>query len=108
MRADVSGSRGADVDESEEYGMQDPLMTFNGEKNAGLLLIGIGLVGIAAAAVFFQARWGLRSLAVTLGVLALAQIALGVGLYLRTDPQVKGLIAQLGAVYSSAIEAHPQ
>ncbi|MGH9314875.1 MAG: hypothetical protein ACRD1S_16955 [Vicinamibacterales bacterium] len=78
--------------------MQDVVMTyFDGEKNAGILLIGIGLVGIAAAAVFFQARWGLRSLAVTLGVLALAEIALGIGLHLRTDPQVSGLIAQLGS-----------
>lgn len=76
--------------------MQDVLMTyFNGEKNGGLLLIGVGSLGIAAAVLFFQARWGLRPFAVTLGVLALAELALGVGLYLRTDPQVNDLTARL-------------
>ncbi|MGH9969482.1 MAG: hypothetical protein ACREBG_17035 [Pyrinomonadaceae bacterium] len=71
--------------------MQDVMLTyFNGERNGGLLLIGIGIVGLAAAATFFQARWGLRPFAVTLAVLALAEIALGLGLYLRTGPQVAG------------------
>jgi hypothetical protein len=78
--------------------MQDVVLTyFNGEKHAGLLLVGIGTIGIAAAVLFFQARWGLRSLAITLGLLALAEIALGAGLYLRTDPQVKGLLAQVAS-----------
>ncbi|MGH7537434.1 MAG: hypothetical protein ACREMF_02260 [Gemmatimonadales bacterium] len=70
---------------------------FNGEKNAGLLLTGLGLLGLAAAALFFQPRWGLRSFAVTLAVLALIEIAIGVGLYLRTGPQVSGLLALLGS-----------
>lgn len=81
---------------TKECVMQDVLMTyFNGEKNGGLLLIGVGSLGMAAAVLFFQARWGLRPLAVTLGVLALAELALGVGLYLRTEPQVNDLIARL-------------
>jgi len=46
---------------------------------------------------FWPARWGLRSFAVTLGVLALIEITIGVGLYLRTGPQVNGLVAQLGS-----------
>jgi hypothetical protein len=76
--------------------MQDAVMTyFDGEKSAGLLLVGIGALGIAAALLFYQPRWGLRSLAVTLGILALAEIALGAGLYLRTDPQVRSLVTQL-------------
>ncbi|HEX2309628.1 MAG TPA: hypothetical protein VHH91_02840, partial [Vicinamibacterales bacterium] len=33
----------------------------------------------------------------TLGILALAEIPLGAGLYLRTDPQVKDLMAQLAS-----------
>jgi hypothetical protein len=78
--------------------MQHIVMTyFDGEKNAGLLLIAIGAIGIAAAVLFFQPRWGLRSLAITLGLLALAEIALGAGLYLRTDSQVSGLTAQLAS-----------
>jgi hypothetical protein len=70
---------------------------FNGEKNAGLLLIRIGIMGVAAAASFFQARWGFRSFAVTLGVFALAEIALGMGLYLRTAPQVATLLTLFGS-----------
>ncbi|HEX2340201.1 MAG TPA: hypothetical protein VHI98_06950 [Vicinamibacterales bacterium] len=76
--------------------MQDIVLSyFNGEKHAGLLLVAIGAIGIAAAVLFFQPRWGLRSLAITLALLALAEIALGAGLYLRTDSQVNGLITQL-------------
>ena len=76
--------------------MHDALtIYFEGEKNAGLSLAGIGIVELAAAALLFRAD--LRSFAVTIGVLALAEIALGVGLYLRTDPQVGRLVAQLGA-----------
>jgi hypothetical protein len=76
--------------------MQDIVLTyFNGEKHAGMLLVAIGVVGVAAAVLFFQPRWGLRSLGVTLGILALAEIALGAGLYLRTDSQVNGLLTQI-------------
>ncbi len=70
---------------------------FDGEKHAGLCLAGIGVIGLAAAALFFQARWNVRSLAITLGVMALVQIAIGVGLYLKTGPQVADLVARLGA-----------
>jgi hypothetical protein len=79
-------------------GMRDALMIyFNGEKNAGLFLAGAGVAIVAAAAVLFRARSDFRSLAMTLGLLALAEIALGVGLYLRTDPQVSRLVAELGS-----------
>ena len=78
--------------------MRDALMIyFNVEKNAGLFLAGAGVAIVAAAAVLFRARSDLRSLAVTLGVLALAEIALGAGLYLRTGPQVSRLAAQFGS-----------
>jgi len=78
--------------------MQDALLAyFNGEKNSGLLLTGLGVIGIAAAALFSQPRWGLRSFAVTLAIFALVEIALGIGLYVRTGPQVTGLLAQLGS-----------
>jgi hypothetical protein len=70
---------------------------FDGEKNAGLCIAGIGLVGLAAAALFFQARWNIRSFAITLGVLSLVEIAIGVGLYLKTGPQVAGLVARLAS-----------
>jgi len=78
--------------------MHDALTVyFDGEKYAGLLLAGVAAVGLLAAVSIFRARMDLRSFAVTLAVLALAQIALGVGLYLRTGPQVSGLVEQFNA-----------
>lgn len=78
--------------------MQDALLTyFNGEKQGGLLLTALGVIGLATAVVLFQARWGLRSFAVTLGAFALIELALGLGLYLRTGPQVSALLQQLGS-----------
>jgi len=68
---------------------------FNGEKHAGLLLAGVSVAVLIAATLLFRARLDPRSFAITLGVLALAQMALGVGLYLRTGPQVSRLVEQL-------------
>src|SRR5688572_2784575 len=70
---------------------------FDGEKYAGLLLAAAAAGVLVAAAVIFRARMDLRSFAITLGVLALAEIALGVGLYVRTGPQVTRLVEQLHA-----------
>jgi hypothetical protein len=76
--------------------MQDAMtIYFDGEKSAGLFLAGIAAVALAAAVLMFRSRADLRSFAVTAGLLALVQIAIGVGLYLRTDPQVSRLDAQL-------------
>jgi len=68
---------------------------FNGEKNAGLFIAAVGAAIVVAAVVLFLARADFRSFALTLGVVALAEIGLGVGLYLKTDPQVDRLRAQL-------------
>lgn len=77
--------------------MQDALTVyFDGEKYAGLFLAGAAAAVIVAAVVLLRAS-GLRSFAVTLIVLALAEIALGVGLYLKTGPQVGRLASQLGS-----------
>jgi hypothetical protein len=70
---------------------------FDGEKYAGLLLAGISVAVLIAAAIMFRAGPSHRPFAATLGVFALIQIALGVGLYLRTGPQVAALVSQLGA-----------
>jgi hypothetical protein len=51
----------------------------------------------------FPARWGLRALAITIGVWAVLEIAVGAGLYVKTGPQVEKLVAQLG---SSASELY--
>ena len=68
---------------------------FDGEKNAGVLIAAVGAAIVVAAVVLFRGGPGLRSFAVTLGVVAVAEIALGVGLYLRTGPQVVRLEQQL-------------
>src|SRR2546421_10181314 len=78
--------------------MRDTLLAyFAGEKHAGLMVGALGLCGLLAAAILYQPRWELRSFAVTLAVFALAELAIGVGLYLRTGPQVERLLAQLAA-----------
>ena len=68
---------------------------FNGEKNAGMFLAAIGIAVVVAAAVLLRARPDYRSFAITLGLLALVEIAIGAGLYLKTDPQVGRLRAHL-------------
>jgi hypothetical protein len=76
--------------------MQDALMVyFDGEKYAGLLLAGVAVAVMIAAVIMFRAGPGLRPFAVTLAAAALAEIVLGVGLYLRTGPQVRRLDEQL-------------
>jgi hypothetical protein len=76
--------------------MQNALTVyFDGEKYAGLLLAGAAVAVIVAAVVMYRAGAGFRSFALTLGIIALAEIALGVGLYLRTGPQVSRLERQL-------------
>lgn len=76
--------------------MHDALtIYFNGEKYAGLMLAGIAVTAIVTAILLFRAGGEFRSFAITLGIVALAELALGVGLYLRTGPQVERLEEQL-------------
>jgi hypothetical protein len=76
--------------------MHDALtMYFNGEKYAGLVLAGFAIFAIAVAVLLYRSGGDLRSFAMTLGIIALAEIALGVGLYARTGPQARGLEDQL-------------
>jgi hypothetical protein len=78
--------------------MQEALLTyFGGEKNAGLVLIAVSIAGFIAAVVFFQPRYGLRSFSLTLALFALIELAIGVGLYIRTGRQVDRLVSQLGS-----------
>src|SRR5262245_2415472 len=70
---------------------------FNGEKNAGLFLAAIGIVMFVGAAVLLRARPDYRAFAMTLGLLAIIEIAIGAGLYLKPDPQVSRLRAHLDA-----------
>jgi hypothetical protein len=81
---------------SKESNMQDAMTVyFDGEKYAGLLLAGSAVAVVVVAAIMFRAGATVRPFAMTLGILALAEIVLGLGLYLRTGPQVKRLDQQL-------------
>lgn len=76
--------------------MQESLVVyFNGEKYAGLLLAAIAVAMMVAAIIIFRAGAGFRSFALTLVIAAIAEIALGVGLYVRTGTQVSRLEEQL-------------
>src|SRR5262245_39755644 len=78
--------------------MRDVMLSyFAGEKQGALILIAAGAAALGSAAVMFLPRWELRSMSVTLGVFALLFLAIGAGLYLRTDPQVAKLSEQLGS-----------
>jgi len=70
---------------------------FDGEKSAGLFVAGLGLVVLVAAAVLFPARYELRAFAITLAVFGLVELAVGVGLFVKTGPQVTRLAAQLAS-----------
>lgn len=70
---------------------------FQGEKSAGLLVAGIGGFSLALAILLAQPRYDLRPFAITLGVLGLGEIALGLGLFFKTGPQVDALLAQLAS-----------
>jgi hypothetical protein len=65
---------------------------FAGEKNAGAVLAVIGLA--VGAGALFSARSESKAFAYTLAVWAALELAIGIGLYLKTDPQV----AKLGAL----------
>jgi hypothetical protein len=78
---------------------------FDGEKNAGLMLAAIGIAVLGAGSVLLPARWELRAFAMTLLVLGVVEIAIGVGLYLKTGPQVERLVSLLatdGAAFTAS------
>jgi hypothetical protein len=76
--------------------MEQALTTyFEGEKTAGLMLAGIGVVGLVAAAVLYPARYDLRALSITVAACALVELAIGVGLFLKTPSQIARLEGEL-------------
>ena len=67
---------------------------FTGEKRAGACLAVLGILLLGAAVLASDGR---RALAVTVGTLAVIEIGIGLGLFLRTGAQVHRLMAQLGS-----------
>ena len=73
----------------------DLLVYFAAEKQGAVLLVGIGAASAVLAASLWFSGNPLRAMAWPLAVVGLAQIAFGVGLLLRTDPQVARLLEGL-------------
>jgi hypothetical protein len=88
----LAGRASSDYDADMHGAM---LVYLAGEKQAGVLAAAAGLLSLAAALSFLAPRLELRSFAITLGVLGLLEVAIGVGLWLRTGPQVARLSATL-------------
>ncbi len=78
--------------------MKDALLTyFDGERHAGIAAALVGVLGLVFAGALSLPRWDLRAFALALGVLGLVDLALGVGLYLKTGPQVTALLERLAS-----------
>ena len=67
---------------------------FAAEKQESLLFIAVGLMAICVAVWLWTNGHRLRFMAVPLVTIALIQLVVGTTVYLRTDSQVQGLIAQ--------------
>lgn len=78
--------------------MKDAILTyFQGEKHGGLAAAAVGFVSLVAAGLLSTPRAGaeLRPFAVALAVLGLLELAVGIGLFAKTGPQIAELLARL-------------
>lgn len=66
---------------------------FTGEKYAGLLVALVGLLAMIVSVFLFQPRHELRPFAVVLALMGLLELVVGVGLWMKTGPQVDTLLA---------------
>lgn len=78
---------------------------FHGEKQGAIALMILGGAALTAAIVLVATRSDYRAMAIPLGLIALLQIAIGIGLYARTDPQVASLVGQATADAPAMIAA---
>ena len=81
---------------------------FHAEKQEALLFLAAGLVALATSALLLRGGGTWKSMAWPLGAVALVQIGVGAGVYLRTGRQVAALEAKLGtdpAAYRAEEEA---
>ncbi|MEZ4436675.1 MAG: hypothetical protein R3F65_30105 [bacterium] len=89
--------------------MLDTLGTyFTGEKHGAVALLVIGGAALTAGLVLVATKSDYRAMAIPLGLVALIQLAVGVGLYARTDPQVDALVEQHTAEPTAMIAAETQ
>jgi hypothetical protein len=81
------------------------LAYFAAEKQGALLIAAIGVAAGALAAYLWFAGGPFRAMAVPLAVIGLGQLALGVGLFARTDPQIARLLGGLRARPQATVQA---
>lgn len=83
--------------------MKEALVTyFAAEKRGAMILVLMGVLALGVAAAVTLTRSNYRSMAIPLALLALVELAIGIGVYARTDGQVAGLLTTLG---TSPVEA---
>ncbi len=85
--------------------IKEMMSYFSAEKQESLLFIAVGLIAIGVSAWLWTGEHRLRSMAFPLVAVAAIQIAVGAGVYLRTDAQVAQLTAQyenIPAAYRAA------
>ncbi|MFY9550879.1 MAG: hypothetical protein WAU32_06990 [Thermoanaerobaculia bacterium] len=71
------------------------LLYFAAEKQGAILIAAIGVASGILAAYLWLAEGPFRAMAWPLAAIGLGQLALGVGLFLRTDPQIARLLEGL-------------
>jgi hypothetical protein len=83
--------------------MNDPIAVyFQGEKDGALWLLAIGLAGAAFGFWAWRTLPQFRMMAIPIGLIALAELAIGGGLYARTDKQVAQLRTDLAQDHAVA------
>jgi hypothetical protein len=68
---------------------------FIGEKRGAQILVVVAVISLAAAIALVAMRSRYRGMALPLAVIGLGELALGIGLWARTDAQVAALLDQL-------------
>jgi hypothetical protein len=75
------------------------LSYFSQEKTGGVLVLIAGIIAVVASVILYRNSEIYRGVAYPLVLIALAEIGLGIGLYLRTDKQV----AILQSTYTNSV-----
>jgi hypothetical protein len=65
---------------------------FDGERQAGMLAAALGVASIAFAVWLFRSGSPFRAMWIPLALVGLAQLGVGIGLNVRTGPQVAALV----------------
>ena len=85
-------------------GSLDPLFRyFEGEKHAGALALALGLVAVAGAVWLWRDAGPYKAMLYPLALVGVIELGVGVGLLVRTGPQVAALTAELERTPEAAV-----